>query len=428
MAVLRLSGPGSGPALARLSRRPLPPPRRAVLRRLLDPEGAAPLDEALVLWLPGPASFTGEDMVELHLHGGCAVVEAVGAALAALPGLRPAEPGEFARRAFLNGRLDLTRAEAIADLVAAETEAQRRQALRQMGGALARLYDGWRERLVRALAHLEATIDFAEEDLPQTLPDVARHDILVLHDEITQHLDDRGVGERLREGLVVVLVGAPNVGKSSLLNRLARREAAIVSATAGTTRDVIEVHLDLFGYPVTLLDTAGLRAAGDEIEAEGVRRALARAAEADLKVALFDATADPVLDPATVALVDARTIPVLNKIDAVTDCPNLNLGGSPLLPLSARTGAGLDGLAEALHAAVEKRLERHASTPPLTRARHRRALEDCREALARALHASQPELLAEDLRLAARALGRITGRVDVEDLLDVIFRDFCIGK
>jgi tRNA modification GTPase len=421
-------GPDAGAALTRLTRRDLPPPRQAALRRLWPDSGDVPIDEALVLWFPGPASETGLDMAELQVHGGRAVIQAVATALAACPGLRPAEPGEFTRRAFLNGKLDLTQAEAIADLVAAETEAQRRQALRQMGGALARLYDGWRGRLVRALAHLEATIDFSDEDLPQTLSDSTRHDIWRLNDEVIQHLDDRHVGERLREGIAIALIGAPNAGKSSLLNRLARREAAIVSSKAGTTRDVIEVHLDLQGYPVTLLDTAGLRPTDEEIEAEGVRRALARAADADLKIALFDATASPVLDPTTASLADMQTIPVLNKIDVLTSSDIYSIGGHSLLRISARTGDGIDQLLAAIKVYVDSVANRQSGAPPLTRLRHRKALEECRDALTRAAIAVQPELMAEDLRLAARALGRITGRVDVEDLLDVIFRDFCIGK
>ncbi|PWC32266.1 tRNA uridine-5-carboxymethylaminomethyl(34) synthesis GTPase MnmE [Azospirillum sp. TSO35-2] len=426
VAVVRVSGPGAGSALAALTGRSLPAPRRAVLTHLRDPATGDALDDALVLRFTAPASFTGEDVVELHLHGGRAVVTGVVEALGALPGLRLAEPGEFTRRAFENGKLDLTEAEAVADLIDAETMAQRRQALRQMDGALGRLYDGWRERLTRALAHIEADIDFAEDDLPGGVADAVRPVVAALADEIAAHLNDGGRGERLREGLHIAIVGAPNAGKSSLLNALARRDAAIVSARAGTTRDIIEVHLDLGGYPVVLADTAGLReAAADEVEEEGIRRARDRAARADVKVAVFDATALPDLDPATLALIDGDTVVVFNKTDLagpVDVRPDL----SPVL-VSAHTGAGLKELEERLTAFSADRLA-IGSAPSLTRARHRAALTECRESLLRALDASLPELAAEDVRLASRALGRITGRVDVEDLLDVIFRDFCIGK
>ncbi|MFN8926887.1 MAG: tRNA uridine-5-carboxymethylaminomethyl(34) synthesis GTPase MnmE [Rhodospirillales bacterium] len=420
VAVVRVSGPGAGAALVALTDRPLPRRRVATLRRLVDPASAETLDEALVLWMPGPASFTGEDVVELHIHGGRAVVAGVVDALGRRAGLRPAEPGEFTRRAFETGRMDLTAAEAVADLVAAETVAQRRQALRQMGGALARLYDGWRERLVRALAHVEAAIDFPDEDLPGGILGAATGEVAALEVAIGAHLDDGGRGERLRAGVSVAIVGAPNAGKSSLLNALAGRDVAIVSARAGTTRDVIEVHLDLAGCPVILADTAGQRETDDEIEAEGVRRARARAAAADLTVALFDATTAP--DDATRALVGPETIVVRSKADL-----GAPLGGIGGLPVSARTGAGLAELLARLTMAVTDRFAA-ADQPALTRARHRSALIEARDALARSRSARLPELAAEDLRLAARALGRITGRIDVEDLLDVIFRDFCIGK
>ena len=428
IAVLRLSGPAAGGALRAFAGR-LPPPRRASLARLRDPASGEILDDGLMLLFPAPRSFTGEEVAELHVHGGRAVIAALLAALARLPGLRLAEPGEFTRRAFENGRLDLTEAEGLADLVAAETEAQRRQALRQLEGELGRLYESWRERLLRALAQLEAEIDFPEEGLPGDLRQRIAVEAAVLREEIARHLADDGRGERLRDGVAVAILGPPNAGKSSLMNALARREVAITAASAGTTRDVIEAALDLGGYPVVLADTAGLREAAEEVEAEGVRRARARAASADLRLVVVDASR-PQEAGALAGLIDRATILVANKIDlapldgaAWADA----LGAGPALRLSAHTGAGMEALLERLGAEVARRFAPGA-TPAITRARHRQALEACRASLDRFAEASLPELAAEDLRAATRALGRITGRVDVEDMLDIIFREFCIGK
>src|ERR1043165_4339913 len=296
IAVVRVSGPRAADAITALGGK-IPEPRRAALRRLR--EGDTLLDEALVLWFPGPNTETGEDMVELHLHGGRAVIAAALAALGKLPGFRPAEAGEFTRRAFLNGRLDLTAVEGLADLVFAETEAQRAQAMRQLTGALGGRADAWRSRLIEALALIEARIDFSDQDVPEDLVSPALDVARQLSDEIGKTLADEHRGERLREGLVVAIAGPPNAGKSSLLNRLARREAAIVSPYAGTTRDVIEVHIDLGGYPVTLLDTAGIRESDDPVEQEGVRRAQARAVAADLVLWVVDASDRAGSGPAT---------------------------------------------------------------------------------------------------------------------------------
>lgn len=431
VAVLRLSGAGAAAALEKITGKSCPAPRYAARRRFYHPQDGGLLDDGLVLWFPGPASFTGEDVVELHCHGGRAVTDSLLAALCACDDVRPADAGEFSRRAFHNGKLDLTQAEAIADLVDAETLAQQRQALRQMDGALARLYDGWRHDLIRSLAHLEAYIDFPDEDLPAEVDEGARAGIRSLLQAMRGHLADGHRGERLRDGLAVAVIGPPNAGKSSLTNSLARREAAIVSATAGTTRDVVEVHLDLGGYPVILADTAGLREGSDPIEAEGIRRARARAETADLKIAVFDGQSWPALDTHTVNLVDDSTVVVINKGDCLPadqhqTCPTV--AGRPAQVISVHSGQGMDAFLSALTAEVQTRLEGQGSAPALTRARHRSALEECADCLSRSLQAPALELMAEDLRLATRALGRITGRVDVEDLLDVIFRDFCIGK
>lgn len=429
VAVYRLSGTGAGAALTALTHRPLPKARQAVCARLFDPSSddladTNLIDDGLVLWFPAPASFTGEDVVELHLHGGRAVAQALTEVLGRLS-LRPAEPGEFSRRAFLNGKLDLTQAEAIADLVEAETAAQRRQALRQMEGGLSRLVEDWRSRLITALAHLEAVIDFADDGIPDGLLERVAGEVSTLAAVLDSHLADNHRGERLRDGIHIAIIGAPNAGKSSLLNRLAGREAAIVSAQAGTTRDIIEVHLDLGGWPVVVADTAGLRDASCEVEAEGVRRALARAEAADLKLAVFDGEQ---MDAATLEMIDDATLVVLNKIDVAAGPLPERIAGRPVLPVSARSGKGMDGLVAALGLAVDQRFGGGGS-PVLTRARHRRAVEDCVAALRRFdLDGAGVELAAEDLRLAARALGRIGGRVEVDEVLDVIFHEFCIGK
>jgi tRNA modification GTPase len=405
----------------------LPPPRVAQRRRLVDPHSAEVLDEGLILWFPAPRSATGEDVAELHLHGSRAVLAAVMQALARL-GLRLAEPGEFTRRAFLNGKLDLLQAEAIADLAAAETEAQRRQAMRQLGGELGDVYRGWRDRLTRILAHLEAAIDFPDEDLPPEIEDRILGETEALVAEIERHLADGHRGERLRDGIDVAIVGPPNAGKSSLLNRIARRDAAITSPVPGTTRDVIEVAIDLGGYPVVLADTAGLRDSADAIEQEGNRRAVKRAEHAEIRLFVFD-IAHPADAAGASAWPGADTILVANKIDlaraADTDLSPPALPVSAL-PISALTGEGIDKLLTLLGERVAQTYRIEA--PVLTRARHRQALEEAAASLRRSFSAALPELRAEDLRLALRSLGRITGAVDVEDLLDVIFRDFCIGK
>lgn len=413
--------------MARIGGAPPPGPRGAALRCFRKPGSGEPIDRGLALWFPAPESATGEDVAEFHVHGGPAVVAALADALAALPGLRPADPGEFTQRAFTAGRLDLTEAEGIADLIAAETEAQRRQALRQMEGGLHTLYEGWRSGLLEAMAHVEATLDFSDQDLPADAAVAVSPRLAALETEIAVHLDDDRRGERLRAGFSVAILGAPNAGKSSLLNRLAGRDAAIVSAHAGTTRDVIEVQMDIAGWPVTIADTAGLRESADEVEGEGVRRALARAESADLALIVMDGARGPAADRQSLALVGEAAILILNKIDLLPGAPPETVEGHRVLPTSCRTGVGIDALAASLAGAIERRYPL-AAEPALTRARHRQALADCRAALARARAGPADERLAEELRLAAAALGRITGRVDVEDMLDVVFRDFCIGK
>jgi tRNA modification GTPase len=460
-----VSGTRAGAALKTLIGK-VPDPRKAALAQVRGPGGEI-IDQALVLWFPAPHSETGEDVAELQLHGGHAVIAGVLSALSRIEGLRPAEAGEFTRRAFENGKLDLTAVEGLADLVMAETEGQRRQAFRQMTGALGQRAESWRSQLIQALALVEARIDFSDEaDVPQDLLMPALQIARALEGEITSVLADGGRGERLREGLVVAIAGPPNAGKSTLLNRVAKREAAIVSPYAGTTRDVIEVHLDLAGLPVTLLDTAGIRATEDPVEREGVIRARAHAASADLVLWVIDAR-DPV--PPDWAKSGHPTPPtwvIRNKIDVIqghrnrnesfsqdggknesishtskplrnvdnktlTDKNELKFNKNELIfDISAITGEGWEILLARLSQYAQAYLA--GSEPALvTRERHRRVLEDTLTALRRALArdiAGREDLLAEELRIAGRALGRLTGRVDVEDVLDAIFRDFCIGK
>ncbi|MDO8290792.1 MAG: tRNA uridine-5-carboxymethylaminomethyl(34) synthesis GTPase MnmE [Parvibaculum sp.] len=426
VAVIRVSGAKTRFVIEVLTGRAVPGPRQAVLRRLQDPKSNVALDRALVLYFDGPQSFTGEDVAEFHVHGGRAVVGSVLKALSGIEGLRTAEAGEFTRRAFENDKLDLTEAEGLADLIDADTEAQRRQALRQMEGALGQIYEGWRARLLRILAYAEADIDFADEDLPDDLMARLGPQIEGLAGEIQTHLEDGHRGERLRDGVEVAIVGPPNVGKSSLLNRLAGRDAAIVSDEAGTTRDVLEVRLDLGGVPVTLSDTAGLREATGNIEKEGIRRGLAKASSADLRLVMVAMGPDGQMT-GDFALAQEGDFRIVNKADQ-GELSDLQSG---TMAISALTGQGIDGLVAALEARVSA-LYGAGEYPVITRARHREGLEACQVSLARALDGLEAgrdsALVAEDLRLAMRALGRITGRVDVEDLLDVVFRDFCIGK
>ena len=409
IAVVRLSGPAVRHVLAATAGA-LPEPRRAALRAVRDPATGDVLDRGLVLWFPAPGSFTGEDAGEFHLHGAPSVLAAVSRVLAGFAGVRPAEPGEFTRRAFDAGRLDLTAVEGLADLVAADTEAQRRQAVFALGGGLAAAFDGWRERLAEALAHTEAAIDFSDEELPGDLEARTAAGVADVLEEMRRARSESGRGEVVRSGFRVALVGAPNAGKSSLLNALAEREVAIVSDTAGTTRDVLEVRLDIGGHLVRILDMAGLREGGGPIEREGMRRALAEAGGADLRLLM---TAP-----------DAGPPPAMPGLAVASKC-DIRRGSG--LNISVRTGEGLDALVGEIAAAVR---ERTAGDVPASavRARHARALGEACAALERFVAAGQADLAAEDLRLAVRALGRVTGRVDVEDLLDTVFRDFCIGK
>ncbi len=430
VAVLRLSGPAANQtALSLCNRRELLP-RHAHLAVLTDPADGTHLDQVILLSFPAPNSFTGEDVVEIHAHGGPATVAALLDVLGRLPGLRLAEPGEFTRRAFHNDRLDLAEAEGLADLIHAETENQRRQALRQMEGALSQRVEAWRAELIAALAHIEADIDFSDEDLPEGVADAVRPKIAALHNELLDSLANKA-GERLRQGLSVVVTGPPNAGKSSFINRLIGRDAVIVSAEPGTTRDLVDLHLDLQGAPIILTDTAGIRDADGLVEAEGIRRAQTRVGQADLVIHMVDG-----LDPVQPDLGDAPGLVLLSKADQVGGLAELATAWAgdmsvPVHALSMTSGDGWDDAVKALEKSVASLMALGSGDGAvLTRARHRQAVADCADGLARFLAADglPEELVAEELRLAMRALGRITGRVDVEDLLDVVFSDFCIGK
>jgi tRNA modification GTPase len=426
IAIVRISGRLAGDALLAISGRQ--PAARVASRATLRDHAGEPIDDAVVLWFPAPHSATGEDVAELQIHGGRAVVAAVLEALESMEGLRPAEPGEFTRRAFENGKIDLTAAEGLDDLIHADTDRQRRQALRQLKGHLGERAESWRRQIIDSAALVAAGIDFSDEaDVPTELIAPAMTAIAALKAKIEQALAAAGRSERLRDGLVVAIAGPPNAGKSTLLNRVARREAAIVSPHAGTTRDVIEVHLDLAGYPVTLLDTAGVRATDDPVEQEGVRRAVARAAAADLVLWLVDPAAAPA--PFPVPEAGAPVWVIHTKADlGVRDGV---AGPAPMAEfrLSAARGDGVNDLIGALIGYAE-RFFGAGESALISRSRHRTLLRETADALGRSLAARElgDELVAEELRLASHALGRLTGRVDVEDILEVIFRDFCIGK
>ncbi len=422
IAVWRLSGPAVGSILESVIGQ-IPAPRFAKYCSLKSGDGML-IDRGLVLWFPAPASFTGEDMAEIQIHGGRAMARALTDTLISL-GAHPAERGDFTRRAVLNGKIDLTHAESIIDLVDADTEHQRRLALEQAGGSLAKQVEDWRSRLIHAAGYVEATIDFAEEDIPTDLLVRVKTNVATLADEIARALAQSSRGERLREGLAVAILGAPNAGKSSLLNQIAGREAAIVSQVAGTTRDVIEVDLDLKGWPVILSDTAGLRDAEDEIEQEGIRRARAIAERADLNLVVFDGSQYPTLDPHTLSILDERSLVVINKVDISAQIPD-KIEGRPVYPVSAQTGQGIDDLLQALESYAESSMSGQGAL--FSRARHRAVLTEALESLQRFDLSMGVELAAEDLRYAANAIGRITGFVLADDILDVVFREFCIGK
>ena len=423
VAVIRVSGPQAKTCVEVLTHKPPPKAGSFDLRYFRD--GAEVLDQGLVLWFEGPRSFTGEDVAEFQTHGGRAVVDGVLDAIGRIDGVRFAEAGEFSKQAFLNGRLDLTEVEGLSDLIQAETSLQRRQAFAQMNGVLATLYEDWRGRLIRALGHVEAEIDFADEDLPDDLAALVTPVVSTLRGEMVDHLAQAQKGERLRDGFRVALYGAPNAGKSSLLNALAQRDVAIVSTQPGTTRDVLEVHLNLGGIPVTVLDTAGLRVSSDEVEQLGVARGRAQIENADLRVLVQDwAEGAPLSDGDTEGLDPDLRVSSKEDLRVQTVEPD---GG--WIYTSVKDGTGIDQLCAAIEARLRELVPSKNVAVP-TRLRHKQSLERCVTALDRTerLTRDEPDLLAEELRAAMAALGEITGRAGVEDMLDVVFRDFCIGK
>ncbi|KCZ98681.1 tRNA modification GTPase TrmE [Hyphomonas polymorpha PS728] len=423
IAIIRISGPAVAEVGKRFLASGLPEPKRASLTYIYDASGEL-IDQGIALHARAPHSYTGEDTLELYLHGGPAVIDHALRALTSVSGIRLAEPGEFTRRAFENGKLDLTEAEGVADIIEAETTAQKSQALRQLGGGLTEIYDTWREELTGALALIEVMIDFPDEgDVPEDTVRPILERLAKVIAEIETGLGDRGVGERIRDGFRIAIVGPPNAGKSSILNRLARREAAIVTDIAGTTRDIVEVRIILGGQVVWIADTAGLRETEDVVEAEGVRRARRAAAEADLRIHVIDGAA-PSPPPGPI---EAQDIVIFNKADAR---PAI-LPPDGALPVSAVTGEGIDTLESWIAGFVSQRAA-SVEAPVITRARHREklaaglaSLVSAREALAQDIGA---ELAAEDVRMALRQLSSVIGKVDVEDVLGAVFSKFCIGK
>lgn len=430
VAIIRISGEKSLDVVAQMTSINIDKikPRYAYFVNLNDIVTRETLDKCLLLYFKNPHSFTGEDIVELQVHGSKAVIASVINNLSQIDDLRMAEPGEFSKRAFYNNKMDLTEAEGLADLIDSETSEQQKYAIRQMDGNLKTLYDTWRDDLIKILAHLEAYIDFPDEDIPQDVVSKLLNNVFKLKKEITEHIDGDNIGERLREGFRVVIVGPPNAGKSSLLNALVKREAAIVSDIAGTTRDAIDIHLDLKGYPVVFTDTAGLRETMEEIEKKGIEIALKKINDADLILCLFDASKDDVQVFDSIKK-DIKNHPIMiaNKSDNLTAEKIAELNDQGCLVISAKNNIAIDDLLNSIASKIEDRFNSNSGFL-ITRARYKEYLYDVLENLNLFTLDKQIELSAEDIRLAARSLGKITGRIEVDDILDRVFGDFCIGK
>ena len=403
-------------------------PRYAYFVKLKDIAGQQILDKCLLLYFKAPNSFTGEDIIELHTHGSRAVISAVLNNLSRIPDFRMAEPGEFSKRAFYNQKMDLTEAEGLADLIDAETEAQQKYALRQMEGNLKNLYEDWREKLVNIMAHLEAYIDFPDEEIPENIVSEMNNTVFKLKNEIKEHLSSDNIGERLREGFRVVIVGRPNAGKSSLLNAIAKRDVVIVSDIAGTTRDAIDVHLDLNGYPVIITDTAGIRETEEAIERQGVEIAYRKIEDADLLLCLYDASQDTVqVFEKIEKTFKNKMIYIANKSDNLTkeQCSEIKKQGITLI--SVKQQQGIDIVLNKISAVINDKFTSNSNLL-ITRARYREALNEALRSLDLFNLNKEIELSAEDIRLAARKIGKITGRIEIDEILDKIFGSFCIGK
>lgn len=430
VAVIRISGKDALSSVSRMTNLDTASlkPRYAYFAGLHHAVSGELLDKCLLLYFQAPHSFTGEDVVELHTHGSRAVIATVMDSLAQIKDFRLAEPGEFSKRAFYNNKMDLTEAEGLADLIDAETVEQQKYAIRQMDGALRGLYEGWREELVKILAHLEAYIDFPDEDIPQDIVDNMQNTVFKLSENIKKHLQSDNVGERLREGFRVTIIGAPNAGKSSLLNQIARREAVIVSDIAGTTRDAIDIHLDLGGYPVMFTDTAGLRETEEEIEQKGITIAHEKAKQSDLVIYLFDASTDSAQDIEKYKKeFEDKILIVANKQDKLDASRISKLEKSGCIVISAKQNTGTEKLLEAIKEQISSRFTSNSGML-ISRRRYREALQNVIEYLSGFSFDKEIELTAEDIRLAAREIGKITGRIEVDEILDKIFGSFCIGK
>lgn len=432
VAVFRISGQCLAPVLAGLGLPPTLPARRATLRTLCDVKRETIIDQALVLFFAAPHSFTGEEVLELHTHGSAAVRAHLLEVLGDIAGCRLAEAGEFSRRAFRNGKMDLLQAEGIADLIAAETAMQQQQAIRQMGGALSGHYESMRHDVLTALALLEAYLDFPDEEIPKETLQQVQTQIDRLKGELAGLLSEPACGEMIRDGLTIAIIGPPNAGKSSLMNRLAGRDVAIVSPIAGTTRDRIEVQLNVGGYLVRLIDTAGLHEQpSDSVEAEGIKRAREAAAKSEISLVVLDIVSDLEQFVLPDDLLHANGLVLFNKIDSIeapTDALPSHFMGMPVLGISAHSAEGIDTLLTTLQGMISRLIDQQPS-PLITRARHRHALREALEQLeSLQLDAAPLECSAEELRLAARGIGKITGHIDVDEVLGVIFSTFCIGK
>ena len=429
IAVIRISGPETRKVISSLTKSPFPEPRIATLKKVNNINKTGMIDEGIILWFPGPKSYTGEDMAEIHVHGSKAVIQSLLKSISQIKNCRMAEPGEFTKLAFQNGKINLLKAESIGDLISSETEIQMKQALKIIAGNNLKKFEHWRNELLKILSHIEAKIDFPDEDLPENILKNIKDTSLKITNEIEKNLNDKKVGEIIREGFKIAIIGPPNVGKSSLLNYLSNREVAIVSEIAGTTRDVIETHLNIGGYPVIISDTAGIRESEDEIERKGIKLSLKKAEEADLKIIILDQKTQKnshfLRD-----LADGKSLLVINKIDLEnykldTEIKKFN----PVL-ISLKKETNINGLIDKIKTNLENKFK-GSENILITRERHRINLEECLENLKKFNNKSNSgdfDKAAEDLRLASRSLGRITGKFDVEEILDSIFNDFCIGK